>query len=327
VRAFADPEIIRMAREDFIPVAGDDWYQRRREDAEGKFFRHVADQGPQKDSHTKQSVYCLTASGKLLSCRPGNVAAGYMRETLRQGLAAWKKLPEGERKPGAAQVGQPGKADERFDRRPPAGGLIVNVYARILDRDAHGQFKRGTCQLPGGAQASRDHLWITAAEWKSLGAAHPRKGDRFPMPPRLADRILRYHLVDNTRGEPPHWTREQVRCAKLSWTVKDVTADKLVLRLQGSALLATKANPAKADRGFDVCLLGLLEYDRRKKIIDRLDIVAVGDHWGQGTYTPGARPGRAPLGVAFELARGDKAADRVPPQGIRDRFNYLPPER
>jgi hypothetical protein len=327
VRAFADPEIIHMAREDFIPVAGDDWYQRRREDAEGKFFRHVTDQGPRKNSHTKQNVYCLTASGKFLSSRPGDVPVQYMRETLRQGLAAWKKLPKDERKPGAVKVGKAGKADERFDRRPPPGGLIVNVYTRILDRDAEGHFKRGTCNYIGGAQAARDHLWITKAEWKSLLPAKPHVGDRFPMPQRIADRIVRYHLIDNTRGEPPLWTREQVRSAKLTWTVEEATAAKIRLRLDGSALLSTEADSAKAARGFDVRLLGWLNYDRNKKVIDRLDIVAVGDHWGQGTFTPGARPGRTPLGIVFELSLGDKAADRVPPQGIRDRFGYLPLDR
>ena len=39
--AFADPEIIRMANDDYVPVTGDDWYQRRRQDQEGEFFRKV----------------------------------------------------------------------------------------------------------------------------------------------------------------------------------------------------------------------------------------------------------------------------------------------
>ena len=33
-----------MATENFIAVTGDDWYQRRREDAEGEFFRKISDQ-------------------------------------------------------------------------------------------------------------------------------------------------------------------------------------------------------------------------------------------------------------------------------------------
>ena len=45
---WADPKIIDLAQNHFIPVAADDWYQRRRQDDEGEFFRKVADQGPRK---------------------------------------------------------------------------------------------------------------------------------------------------------------------------------------------------------------------------------------------------------------------------------------
>jgi hypothetical protein len=326
VRAFADPEIIRTINEHFVPAAGDDWYQRRRNDAEGKFFRQMANQGPRKNSHTKQSVYCLAASGKFLAARPGDVAPEYMRETIRQGLAAWKKLPASERKPGAVKVGGPGKADTRFSPKPPPGGLILNVHARILERERSGNWKKGSCKFVGGDQASRDHLWLTASEWKALILNDPKKGEQFSMPKRITHRLLRYHLVDNTRGEPPMWQRDHVRSAIMTWTVEEATTAKIRLRLAGSALLSTDANAAKAGRGYDVRLLGYLDYDRRKKAIDRFDVVALGEHWGHGTYTGGARPGRTPLGIALTLA-GNKPVDQVPPQGARDIYEYIPRER
>ena len=37
-----------MATEEYVAVTGDDWYERRRDDTQGKFFRSVADQGPRK---------------------------------------------------------------------------------------------------------------------------------------------------------------------------------------------------------------------------------------------------------------------------------------
>ena len=44
-------------------------YQRRRQDAEGEFFRKVADQGPRKGKGgaTRQGIYCFTASGSASS--------------------------------------------------------------------------------------------------------------------------------------------------------------------------------------------------------------------------------------------------------------------
>src|SRR5688572_5443135 len=119
--------MVRLAREEFVPVAADDWYQRRREDAEGEFFRSVADQGPRKGSggSTRQGIYCLTASGRLLAYRNASDPA-VMIDVLREALKVWEGLPEGERAAGAVNVPplRSEELDERYVRTPPAGGLI-----------------------------------------------------------------------------------------------------------------------------------------------------------------------------------------------------------
>lgn len=318
-----------MATEDFVPVTGDDWYERRRKDAEGDFFRMVSDQagrGSHDDSGgaTRQGIYCFTAAGKLLAYKNAGQAPDVMRDVLRAGLTKWKRLPESERKPGAISVEDAGRIDSRFTRTPSAGGLIVNVFTRLLDRDANGEFCKANCKTGSGDEASRDHLWITAAEWQSLVPAGAKSGDKFPMPARIAERILRFHLLDNTRGEPPMWRREDIRRHEMTLTVEETTSIRVRLRLDGTALLATAADPAEADRGYDVRLFGTIHFDPPKNVIDRFDLMAIGDHWGEGTYTRGARPGRTPLGIAFELTRGDSPADRVPPQAAREIDEYLP---
>jgi hypothetical protein len=326
--AFSDPAIGRMAVEDFVPVAGDDWYERRRDDAEGRFFRAVADQGPRKGEggSTRQGIYVFTADGQLLVYRNSQDAA-VMRDVLRQGLAAWNNLPAGRRQPGAVRVGDAGETDARYTRTPPAGTLVVNFHTRILDRAGKDDFCRGTCGTVGGDHAALDHLWITAAECRALVPEKPHHGDKVPLPPAVVERILRFHLVDNTRGEPAAWHREDIRSQDLTLTVEQAGDDGVGLRLEGSALLATDADLARARRGFDVRLLGHLHYDAGKKAFDRFDVVALGEHWGDSKFTPGARPGRTPLGVAFELANGTSPADRVPPQGARDLGEYLGQDR
>jgi hypothetical protein len=245
-----------------------------------------------------------------------------MLQAIRQGLARWKALPASERKPGAVKVPDLAKTDARYTRTPPKGGLIVNVSTRILDLDKK-TFVRGTCRTPGGASAARDHLWLTKTDWQSLIPADATKGKRFEMPAHLAERILRFHLLDNTRGEPNYWQRNQLRKRSLTWIVESVSEKELRLSLEGSALLATDADTAKAARGFDVALRGHLHYDRVRKVITRFDLVAVGEHWGEGTYTRRARPGRKPLGIAFELSPGKAPGDLVPPQGAREVGAYL----
>lgn len=313
-----------MAREDYVPVVGDDWYQRRRQDAEGEFFRKVASQGPRQgdDDSTRQGIYCLTADGTLLAYRNGQ-DPDLMRGVFRGGLAAWRALPAERRRPGSVAVAEPGSVDAAYHRAPPSGGLIANVSTRILDRDESGEFRPGTSEFPGGEKSARDHLWMTEAEVRSLAPEGVPAGRSFPVPAGLADRLLRFHLLDNTRGEPPAWNQRDVRSSDLRLTVETSTADHIRLRLDGSALLATAADPARAERGFDVRLLGHLRYDRHNRTMDEFRLLAVGDHWGEGPFTGGARRGRTPLGVAFDLADRANPADLIPPQMARHVESYF----
>jgi hypothetical protein len=323
--AFSDAEIIRMAREDFIPVSADDWYERRREDAVGQFFRKVADQGPQKGvgGATRQGIYCLTADGQLLAFKNAGQNADVMRNELRRALIAWNRLPPERRRPGAIVVEDLDRRDPRYSRTLPPGAVVVNVYTRILDRDPAGDFCKGTCSTLGGDRAARDHLWLTADDVKALAPATAKVGDRFALPKALSERIVRFHLTDNTRGEPPMWKKDEVRTCDLTLTVTEATEKHLQMRLVGTVLLTTNADPAQAARGFDVRLLGHVRCDRQQQVLERFDVVAVGDHWGEGTFTLNARKGRQPLGVVFELAQEGSSASMVPPQAAREIGAYL----
>jgi hypothetical protein len=322
--AFSDPEIVRMARENYVPVACDDWYQRRRQDAEGQFFKQVSDQGPRGGNHTdtRQGIYLLTAGGKLLAWKNAGQNPSVMREVLKGGLAKYAKLPEAERAPGAVKVPEPGKLDGGYTRKPPAGGLVINVHARALEKSELGGVADAACKIGDGDEASRDHLWLTADEWRTIVPKSAKAGDRVELPTAVVRRILRFHLIDNTRGEPPMWRPQDVRQSDLTATVQEADAGHVLVKIEGKALLATNADAARADRGFDAALLGYVRYDRAADRVDRFDLVALGEHWGQGRFTQGARPGRKPLGVAFELARGDKPGDVVPPQAAREERAY-----
>lgn len=322
--AFSDADIIRMATEDFVPVTADDWYQRRRQDAEGEFFRKMASQGPRKGEGggTRQGIYVLTADGELLSYKNAGQLADVTRDELKRALDKFQKLPESRRAPKAIGVGNPGKTDPRYTRTPPAGGLIVRVHTRILDRVGD-EFCKGACKTTGGDSAARDFLWLTRAEVRSLAPAKAERGFSYDLPKAVADRIVRFHLVDNTRGEPNFWTRQQVRRSRLTLTVEKVSPAGIELRLDGDALLATDPDPAKANRGYEARLRGELRYLPVKQTLDRFDVAAVGEHWGEGTFTRGARPGRSLLGVAFGPVAGDHSADRVPPQAAREVNAYF----
>ncbi len=317
--AFADPDIIKMCQNDFIPVTGDDWYQRRRKDREGEFFRALT-QAVGKQGHTYQGIYLFAADGTALDYKNSGHSAEFTRDMMRAALAKFARLPAASRAPGAVKVEDAGKLDANYTRLPPEGGLILKAYTRILDFKG-GEYVQGTCKALGGEKAARDHVWITADEVKRLAPAKAEVGFRYPVTPTVVERLARYHLLDNTRGEPELWRPQDVRAKRMSLAVTAATADAIELRLDGEALMMTDADPAKAERGYEVRLVGSLRYLPAKGTFDRFDLTAVGTHWGEHSHNSPARPGKSLIGQSFELG-GDRPGDRVPPQAIRDRDGY-----
>jgi hypothetical protein len=304
-------------RRDFVPAAGDDWYRRRQEDSTGKFFRSVADQGPRKGEGggTRQGLYLLTASGKLLAYRNTFDPQG-VKDLIARGLKAWKALGDDERRPrGFSETRQD---DPRYFREPPKGGIVLRVHARELDALESGGFCKATGRPPRQDLASLDHVWLRAEEWKEIVSGTKAAGETSPLPEAVALRLARFHLLDNTRGEPNLWQRSEVKRCDVRLRVEKSTQSALVLWLEGEAHLET----AKGERGYKPKLRGVIEYDRAQDRLRRFDVAAAGDHWGEGTYTRGARSGPAPFGVAFQLAGGKDPADRIPPQAARDIGGY-----
>src|SRR5262249_40657699 len=135
-----------------------------------------------------------------------------------------------------------------------------------------------------------------------------------------------------TSGKP--WTARQIRNGELHLVVTDVTPDLLHLSLQGFALLGAAYNPVvplhEHDLGYEARLTGFLTFDRRHEALTRFDLLAVGDTYGKmpdgfNDLSGWTRPGRQPLGFAFELVPGDVPADGIPPAGrwYKEMKNYF----
>ena len=280
---FKDPEIVRLLKSRFIPVAIDQAYQRRQKDTEGDFYRKIAGQGPRNNfKGTTQGLYLATASGKLLGFN-NNRGGDRIRSMMKKAL-------DGFEAPAAAVI-ERSKVDARYNPKPPGGGLVVRVQTKVL-----GGYEKTEDRWKKIFQnaLSRDNLWMTKEEHEALAAGK--------VPSALQKRIARYHLVDNTRGEPPMWKADEVR--SIEFSLEDG-------RLSGSVHLET----ASGKRGYKVSLLGRVE--KKDGRITRFDLVARGEFWGEGTYTRGAPSGRFPLAASFTLADGSDIADGVPPQGSR----------
>ena len=190
-----------------------------------------------------------------------------------------------------ANIIKKGKPDLRYNPNPPEGGLVIRVTTKIL-----GGYKNTENEYRKIMQRSigRDNLWITAKEKEAL------KKDEIPE--SFLRRLIRFHLVDNTRGEPSMWKKEDIR---------KVTSSLVDGKFNATVSLRNQ----NGDRGFETTLKGIIKLNNNE--ITQFDLVAKGLYWGEGTYTRNAPKNRFPLAVAFTLADGRNVTDEIPPQGSR----------
>lgn len=278
----------------------------------------MSDQGPRKNDRgaTRQGIYCLTAGGTLLSYKNAGQNAQATLDALEQAIRKWNQLAKTETEPGAVVVPPRGKVDRNYAPNLPAGGQALLVYTRLLEKNG-AECKPLVCEKGKGDEPGRDSLWILPAELKELAA----DAESMPIPKNLADRLLRFHFLDNTRGEPPFWAPGDVKSQDLKLSRVGSEGDVVRWKASGSFHLET----ARHDRGCKGRVMGELHLDRKTNRLVGCTLAALGDHWGEGAYTRGAPVGEIPLGVIFAIpAASDRTAEAVPPQGIRAWGGYFP---
>jgi len=271
VSVFSDPGVIALLQTQFIPVAVDNHHIEKQRDEEGDFYRKVA---------RRQGEYICTSEGKLLGSTNTHSAA-HLRNLMQKALKDFE-APS----PPAATGGKP---DPRFYRAPPEDGLVVNVTTKVLDGYPKSEDRRVRIFQQS---LGRDHLWVEKEDVAALLSGR--------ITDRLQRRIACYHLVDNTRGEPPWWRRDEIK--KLEMTLAEGT-------LKGSVHLESESG----DRGYVADLFGFVSTKDGK--VTRFDVVVKGQAWGAGRYNGGQPPGKYPLALAFTLSEAKREADRVLPQG------------
>jgi len=280
---FKNPEVVQLLKDNFIPIAIDQAYQRRQKDNEGSFYQKIANQGPRKvGKGTTQGLYIADASGKLLGFT-NNRGAERVINMMRKAM----------KEPRITDSGKitKGKSDPRYNPNPPKGGLVIRVTTKIL-----GGYEKteNTYREIINRSLGRDNFWATGSEKKELINGK--------LPDTFLRRLVRFHLVDNTRGEPTMWRLSDIRTIKGNLENGQLSA-KVVLRND------------QGDRGYETQILGMIKTEGGEII--GFDAVAKGQYWGEGKYTRNAPKGRFPLAVAFKLADGKDIADSIPPQGSR----------
>jgi hypothetical protein len=291
---FADVKIIAMLKEDFIPVAIDQWYTRRQQDAEGDFYRQIAGQGPRNDfNKTTQGLYIADPAGKLIAYN-NNRGPERIRKLMEQALTSYS-APE-------CEAIEEKRVDSKFDPQLPSGAMVVRCGTKVME----GYEKANDpWRLIFQRSVGRDNLWILKNEIDAI--------EKNEMPLSLARRIARFHLVDNTRGQPSSWKLSEIR--ELEMAVKEGHVSGLV-RLEAE----------DQSRGYQVALNGEIRFTDGQ--LTQFNVVAEGKYWGTSPFTLEPPKGKFPLVVAFQLPESKDIADSLVPSGARGWVDgYLYPER
>lgn len=289
---FADKELIAMLKEQFIPVAIDQWYTRAQKDPEGEFYQAIAGQGPRKDmKQTTQGWYVCDAAGKLYGYR-NNRRDNTIKQIMAQALTEFDSDSKFEAL--SSDV-----FDPAYQRSLPAGAVVIRVNTKVLSGYKETE---DTFQKIFQRSIARDNLWILADEIEQL-----KEG---VVTASLATRIARFHLIDNTRGEPTMWSKTDIK--------------SMDMKLDGDGRFTGDVEIKSSKTGFRTKLLGTVTFDGDQ--LQQFDIVARGWYHGEGHYTRNAPNGEFSVAVAFRMTDGSDIADPVAPQGSKGWLEgYLKP--
>jgi hypothetical protein len=286
--AFNDAKVVDLLKSRFVCVGIAHNGAGRRKDAEGDFARKIIGKGG-----TLQGLHVINTSGELV---------GHVYDFRPQSVLAMLEKSLKKFTPVDSPAIDFTKKDKRFVM--PENGLVVVTTAKVLGGHDPVKAAKGTIRYDmenaWKTSMGREHLWLRADEAQAL-----IKGE---LPESVTKRIVRYHLVDNTRGTPTGWIESDIR--KVEMTLADG-------RLQGRVHLESK----DGRRGYQAELLGFIQAKDGK--VTRFDVVASGQFWGHGTYTPGAPKGRFPLAIAFTLAEASDPLYNLVPDAVRCYADYL----
>lgn len=255
-------------------------------DPECDFFRAIAKQGyaQGRPRTSQQGIYCFAPSGEFLGSDNTRDPRRAER-VIRSSLEKWKDLPRAKR----LRTDDPSKTKiARNEDSYPKDGLVLRQYARDLPR-----------------RNEEDGVWMDALNFDMVWfRADEVKGWTQPeVPAAVVRRLVRYHMVDNVRGQNFPFQDGQIEKATITGEVVSRKGSQVTYRYAGEAAASD------ANRGMEVRILGRATWDQGR--FTSFEVVVVGERWGRSNARR-EDSGRRGVGYVYQLA-GDRTVDRVAP--------------
>ena len=264
-----------------------------------EFFKSFGEQMPDADWNdpgTKQGVYMIGPNAEYLE--GGGAISGNptdVRRRMKTALDRWKKIAKKKRYknkpvPEVTNVTVPEMADKP---------LVFRVFLRDLPRGAGDDSGRRFTKADLRGMWLDFTKWAWNINWIALDDARalvPKGKKEKPVDSAVFRRICREVLVDNVRGQNRRWQDENVRLAELTMKRLSSKDGKWIIEYRG------KAEMASGNQRYAPTLYGRGTWHVKKRRFEQLDIVAIGERRGAGTYNQRRQDqGPAPMGIALTL--------------------------
>jgi hypothetical protein len=286
-----------MLQTEFIPAVGNTHELQNQRFSSSKWFMGMASAiNPRVNNGvTAQGFYVAGADGKGYAFN-NNRSVDRVMSFMQTGMAKFKQDPPKTVEIASADV------EAKFARGPDPSVSVLQVYSRIKPLpEVCDELNKGI---------GRDFLWVYPEEVKAIR-------ETSKMPDTLAKRLVRFHLIDNVRGEPDMWKPGEVKSATFSLKA----LGKGGYSLNGSFGTATANN----GRGVEGILEGELTLDPKEDRIVGFKAYAQTKAWGAGTYTPNPPPGKFGLVFAIVTATAPYAKDTPPAAALYGDREYRRP--
>ena len=287
----------------FVPAADEVWRLQNRDDPDCLFFRRAVLGHERPSATSMQGIYVIAPGGALL----GNLnalAPEPVTAMLEAALGKWDELsPEQRRLPAGSAIA----ARHRWEDSYPDGGLVLVRTVRDLAPEPDPT-------APPLQPFNRDQVWFVAAEARALLPERIEVGAEREIPRPLFERIARFHLVDDVRGQTLPFAPAEVSGAlhtRVTQVEDGVATVCIHGETRGSALGAwllgeNDWTPSRAwPRGIRTALFGSGRFDVEKGVFTQLDVIALGVRWGRTEnngrgHSGEQRPGG--IGFSFRIA-------------------------
>jgi hypothetical protein len=294
---FANPQVIKTLQTQFITAVGNTHeLQNQHFDSSKWFMGMVAGVNPRGVSGTAQGFYVAAADGKGYGFN-NNRDPQRVLDFMNRGLTKFQQDP-----PSKVDISE-NAVKSQFTRGPAPETSVLQVYSRIKP------LPKSCDELNGGI--GRDFLWVYPDEVKSIRATGQ-------IPSDLVQRLVRFHLVDNVRGEPTMWKVSEVK--KAGFTLSRLGENRYALH--GVFAMSTGDNA----RGLEGTVDGELTLSSKEDRVAGFKAFAQTKAWGAGPYTPSPPPGKFDLVFAVVPAVASYAKDTPPAAALYGDYEYRHPK-